>query len=661
MKKPLLPILLLLISNYLFSANYTVSTVNELHNTVDIVAPGDTVIMTNGIWMDAEIIFDADGAPNNPIVLKAETPGEVIISGNVRLRIGGDYLVVTGLKFENCIATEGNLISFRRTSTDFATYSRLTESVIINCNPPSNDTNYKWVGIYGNNNEVDHCYIANKTHIGAALVVWTNETEGNHHVHHNFFGPSPEGDGNGYETIRVGTSTYAEHAGYNLIEHNYFYQTDGEIEIISGKSSYSTYRYNVFKNCKGGLTLRHGTNCLVEGNIFFGESKSGSYGIRIIDRDHLIINNYLADLNYGGSGVRHPISIMNADLTPEPTGYQHAIKDTIAYNTIVDCERAILIGAEGRPVSPDSCVLINNVVTINNAPPVVHNNPPTNIYYAGNFFHRTDDEVTVPDSGFLDIDPQLAIPAGDSIFRPDASSPIVGAAVPEIVQETFDFELQARSNTPTSGADEISSSPAIDRGIFGPTWLIDGPLPVEMLSLSVKQASECAVISWSVTNEEALDRYIIMRSIDGINFSPIGHQIASNENDVIQNYSFTDCNIQQLNSEGVFYLLHILNFDGTIQKSKLVVLNINSNHKKIKLLAQQDNSQFALYYPSNNQQGNKPASFIIHSISGIVIINEQIINEGETLFLGENWPPNQYLIYCKYPSGNHEVFKWIKW
>ncbi len=660
MKKYLLP-LLLLISQYSFSTNYSVSTVNELHNTVDIVIPGDTIIMTNGIWTDAEITFDPDGAPNNPIVLKAETPGEVIITGDVRLRIGGDYLLVTGLKFENCIATEGNLISFRKSSTEFATYSRLTESVITNCNPPSNDTNYKWVGIYGNNNEVDHCYIANKTHVGAALVVWTDETEGNHHVHHNFFGPSPEGDGNGYETIRVGTSTYAEHAGYNLIEHNYFHQRDGEIEIISGKSSYSIYRYNIFKDCKGGLTLRHGTNCLVEGNIFFGESKSGSYGIRIIDRDHLIINNYLADLDYGGSGVRHPISIMNADLNPEPTGYQHAIKDTIAYNTIVDCTKAIMIGAEDRPVAPDGCVLINNVVTINNSPPVVHNNPPTDIYYAGNFFHRVDDEVTVPESGFVDIDPQLAIPSGDSIFRPDASSPIVGAAVTGIVQETFDFELHSRPNTPASGADEISSSPPIDRGIFGPTWLVDGPLPVEMLHLSVKQESECAMISWSVTNEEAIDRYIIMRSTDGINFSPIGHQTARNENDIIQNYSFIDCNIQQLNIAHVFYLLHILNFDGTIQKSKLVVLNIKSDHKKIKLLTQQNNNQFGLYYPSNNQQENESASFTIYSISGTTILKEQIINEGEKIFLGEYWPPNQYLIYCKYASGNHDIFKWVKW
>jgi len=154
MKKCFLSILFLLSSQYLFSTNFLVSTVNELHDRVDIVVPGDTIIMANGTWMNASITFDPDGVPGNPIVLKAETPGEVIISGNVRFRIGGDYLVVTGLVFDQCIATETNLISFRASSSDLATHSRLTETVIINCNPPNDDTDYKWVGIFGNDNEV---------------------------------------------------------------------------------------------------------------------------------------------------------------------------------------------------------------------------------------------------------------------------------------------------------------------------------------------------------------------------------------------------------------------------------------------------------------------------------------------------------------------------
>lgn len=569
MKKYLIAILPLLLNQYLFGTNYLVTTVDELHSTVDIALPGDTIMMANGVWMDAEITFDANGDSNNPIVLTAETPGKVIISGNVRFRIGGDYLVVTRLKFENCIATETNLISFRRTSTDHASNSRLTESIIVDCNPASNDVDYKWVGIYGNNNEVDHCYIANKTHVGATLVVWTNETEGNHHIHHNFFGPRPRGDGNGYETIRVGTSDNAQYKGSNVVEHNYFYQTDGEIEIISGKSSYSTYRYNIFKDCRGGLTLRHGTNCLVEGNIFLGESKSGSYGVRIIDRDHLIINNYFADLDYGGSGLRHPISIMNADMNPLPSGYQHAIKDTIAYNTIVGCVKGIMIGADDGPVAPDSCLIINNVVSISNSPPVVHNHSPSNISYTGNFFYRADQVVTVPETGYVDIDPILSVPPGDSIFRPSAASPIIEAAVVGMVPETVDFELHPRADKPTCGADEMSSTPPIDRGIYGPAWLV--------------------------------------------------------------------------------------------QDTTVSIEPINADHSRIKLLNQQADGRFALSYQAGSQQESIRVTVSVYSSDGRTVLKDLAINMGETIYLGESWPANFYLIHCTYSSGIHETLKWIKW
>jgi len=356
-----------------------------------------------------------------------------------------------------------------------------------------------------------------------------------------------------------------------LVEHNYFYKTDGEIEIISGKSSNSIYRYNIFRNCRGGLTLRHGTNCLVEGNLFFGESRSGSYGVRIIDRDHLVINNYFSDLNSGGSGVRHPITLMTADLDPVLSGVQHVIRDTIAYNTIVNCEEGILVGADDKPVPPEDVLFLNNVVQITNDPPVIHDNSPINISYQGNFFHRTDGGVSVPTTGFVDIDPLLSLAPGDSILRPVASSPIIGAAVSGLVKEIYDFEFQPRLNTNTSGADAISSSNAIDRGIFGPTWLAeDPPLPVS-------------------------------------------------------------------------------------------VSDLESTYEKIKLLNQGDNRKFGLYFPPNELGNNDTASFFISSINGIVILKEQTIHPEETIYLGENWPPNQYLIYCKYPSGKQDVLKWIKW
>ncbi len=647
----------LFFSTLLSATDFPVATVTQLHTAADNASPGDTVTMLNGTWMNADITFDANGTAGNPVVLRAETPGGVIISGNVRFRIGGDYLIVTGLTFKDCVATESNLISFRRSSTDLSSYSRLTETVVIDCNPADPTEDYKWIGIFGDHNEVDHCYIANKTHQGATLVVWSTEDEGNHHIHHNFFGPRPEGTGNGFETIRIGTSSFAQFNGSNLVEHNYFYQTDGEIEIISGKSSYCTYRYNIFKDCKGGLTLRHGTNCLVEGNIFFGEEKSGSYGVRVIDRDHTVINNYFQGLA-GTGGLRYPITIMSADATPAASGYQHAINITVAYNTIVDCTRGIMIGADSRPFAPDDCLLVNNVVTVDGDPPVIHNNAPTNTTYSDNYFHRVDGGVAVPTSGFVDVDPELVLAAGDSIFRPTASSPIVGAAEPAWLTNSIDFEAQARPAAPTIGADEISATQAIDRGVFGPTWLLaDVSLPVDLLSFSVARASKCAKLNWSVENEHALAKYVVMRSVDGRSFAPIGHEEAASTQGT-HNYTFTDCNLPQTTDGKVYYRLQMLDFDGTFRWSEILTQTVTPAANRVEFTTTQDGRQFMLHYPTS--VAAPTAAYTVISIDGRTLVSGQHLKAGERVLLGENFRPGVYVVTCRYANGEFETFKWQK-
>lgn len=496
-------LILLFYSNLSLAATYSVSDIAELNNAIDLVVPGDIIEMEDGVWMDSDILFDANGTASQPIILRAKNPGQVTLSGLTKFRIAGDYLIVSGLVFEDCTAEDSNLIAFRRSSSDLANHSRLTDCVIKNCNPPSTTTDYKWVGIFGTYNEVDHCEFENKNHEGPTVVVWSNEDEAHHHIHHNYFAPSPEGDGNGWETIRIGTSSWAQYDGYTTVEHNYFYQRDGEIEIISGKSSHCTYRYNIFKECNGGLTLRHGTDCLVYGNMFFGENKSGSYGVRTVDRDHVVVNNYFEGLNGASSGLRYAICLMSGEVDAPANGYQPNINNIYAYNTIVNCTKGIMISAENEPLAPDGCVFSNNVVSITNAPPVVHNDEPTNSTYVSNYFYRSDGSVTVPSSGYLDVDPELSIPTGDSLYRPESSSPLIGAAVTGWSVEDDDFELHSRPSNPTIGSDEVSTATPIDRGIYGPTWLytIDPPLAVGQSSFLIEAEDAVYGAEWSLESD----------------------------------------------------------------------------------------------------------------------------------------------------------------
>lgn len=75
---------------------------------------------------------------------------------------------------------------------------------------------------------------------------------------------------NGQEIIRIGTSDVSMTTAAVTVRGNIFEKCNGEIEIISNKSCGNVFTNNLFLNCKGTLTLRHGNNCTVAGNYFFG-------------------------------------------------------------------------------------------------------------------------------------------------------------------------------------------------------------------------------------------------------------------------------------------------------------------------------------------------------------------------------------------------------
>jgi len=65
----------------------------QLKSLIGQALPGDTLTMANGTWTNADILFKRNGAPDKEITLRAQTPGQVFLTGASRLRIAGSYLV----------------------------------------------------------------------------------------------------------------------------------------------------------------------------------------------------------------------------------------------------------------------------------------------------------------------------------------------------------------------------------------------------------------------------------------------------------------------------------------------------------------------------------------------------------------------------------------
>ena len=413
-----------------------VRSVDAFHSAVETAQPGDTILLANGVWRDAHLDFDADGMEGDTITVRAETPGQVILTGTSRLRIGGSYLKVEGLWFHRGALEGGHVISFRINQNRVAHHSRLTNCAITEYNPPNWLTGYKWVSIYGAHNRVDHNYFAGKTHDGTTLVVWLEDPPDHqpnyHRVDHNHFGPRPPLGKNGGETIRIGTSHRSMQDSRTVVEYNLFERTDGEHEIISNKSGENVYRYNTFLESQGALTLRHGNRAVVEYNFFLGNGRPGTGGVRVIGEDHLVRHNYFANLQ--GDSSRAALPIMNG-IPDSPLNRYFQVKNAhIANNTFVDTRVTMLYGLgmdSEKSLPPQGVSFVDNVVYTDSPAPVVFAMaPPQDIAWRGNVMYGSDLGVPLPE-GIQWENPQL-LPGEDGLWRPDPAGPAAGkGATPE--------------------------------------------------------------------------------------------------------------------------------------------------------------------------------------------------------------------------------------
>lgn len=335
-----------------------VATQEEYKAAARIAQPGDVIILSNGVWRDFDLVLDATGTAEHPIYLIAEEPGQVVLSGQSSLRIGGEHLIVSGLVFRDGYTPRNEVISFRRDSKTLAFNSRVTRTVIENYNNPDRTQRDTWVVMYGQNNVFDHNHLSGKLNSGPTMTVRLNteDSQNNgHRIHHNYFGPRPVFGSNGGETLRIGTSHYSLTTSNTLVENNFFDRCSGEVEIISNKSGGNTYRGNTFYESRGTLTLRHGNGTLVEGNLFDGNGAPYTGGVRVINAQQTVRNNMFRNLT--GERFSGSLVVMNG-VPNSPINRYHQVDGAVIENNTFDQVGTIELG-EGSD-SERSAVPINS-------------------------------------------------------------------------------------------------------------------------------------------------------------------------------------------------------------------------------------------------------------------------------------------------------------
>lgn len=322
------------------AASHLVHDLTEFNAVAATLQPGDEVVLADGTWTDARLLLKANGTAAAPISLRAQTPGLVILSGQSDLRLAGEYLHVADLVFRDGFSPSDAVVAFRESSKAVARHSRVSGVVIDDYSNPDSSDQDQWVMLYGAFNRLDHSQLRGKTNAGPTVVVVRDAAQGldnRHRIDHNWFGPRPALGVNGGETLRVGTSDSSLSDSNSTVEYNWFEGCDGETEIISNKSGGNVYRGNVFYRSAGALTLRHGNGNQVIDNVFLGDGKSGTGGVRVINAQQQISNNYFQGL--AGSSNRAALAVMHGQATPALSGYAPVVDATIERNTFVDVSK----------------------------------------------------------------------------------------------------------------------------------------------------------------------------------------------------------------------------------------------------------------------------------------------------------------------------------
>ena len=376
-------------------AGHFVRSIDEFNSAVAASQPGDKIVMANGTWVDVELVLRANGEPDAPVELTAQDPGKVIITGQSNLSFSGTHIIVSGLVFKDGFTPTSEVIAFRTSGEELANHSRVTNTVIDNFSNPERQDSDIWVAMYGRSNRFDHNSLLNKGNKGVTLAVRMNteaSRENNHVIEYNYFGPRQTLGSNGGETLRIGTSHYSREYSNTVVSKNYFDRTSGELEIISSKACGNEIRDNVFFESQGTLTMRHGHYTLVENNYFLGNRKPNTGGIRIINENQTVRNNYLYGLT--GHRFRGALVIMNGVPNGPINRYDPVIDSHMDRNIVIDSDHIQLAaGADEERSAPPTNTTMNNNIFMgrSNLDPFTIYDDVSGISFEGNILNEEAD------------------------------------------------------------------------------------------------------------------------------------------------------------------------------------------------------------------------------------------------------------------------------
>ena len=316
---------------------------DKINSALSKVKPGDKIILEDGTINNLSININTKGQLLNRITIKPKNPGKLILTGKISITISGSYTTLANLVLkdggnENAITIRGN-------------GNRLT-----GCDISLDNTNGPIIMVYPKNNRIDHCYIHDFTKEDR----WIQKDPGSKSedyilIDHNIIKNRKKGSkGNGYETIQLRNEENSIKSK-SIIYQNMFEKCDGEIEMISIKSSDNIIANNTTISSKATITLRSGNNNYIVNNKFLQNNTDNSGGLRITGKNHTIKSNLFKEIN-GGDSTNCAICIINKK------SYQQVKNLKVSNNIFINNDYDIVLGSGGGNVTPTDIYFNDNIV-----------------------------------------------------------------------------------------------------------------------------------------------------------------------------------------------------------------------------------------------------------------------------------------------------------
>ncbi|MDP4610180.1 MAG: immunoglobulin domain-containing protein [Opitutales bacterium] len=485
---------LALLSPTLWGTTYNITNAAGFSSLPSTLNGGDIVTIQNGTYNNINKTITANGTALNPVQIYAVNPGNVYFSGEIRFTLKGSGMVISGLAFDGDVVAgqpqyPSGLFRFDTDSSDITLRDCLIRNfdvpVTLPFDPETAPISY-FIQLNGYRHTIEYCSFIGKAakdpilNIIPTEGIETKDIPRRHVIRHCYFADRVNIGDNGYEAIRIGESQFQMYDMSTVVEYCLFDKaiygpniSNYEPEVISSKSRNNIYRYNTFRENKGGLVLRHGDDNVIDGNFFFGIPKPGvpvtppegeieiermGAGIRVIGLRHVIRNNYFEGIH--GTELRAAICLMkgSGEFSDGSTsnGYESPGTARFFHNTIIDCEQPFALGAttsSSGTNAPQNVEIRNNAVqSIAGNGDVIDFNSAngwsiSQIAFSDNQAYHADGTYgTVPASGFTTGTPvNLALDVGLGYHIPQAGSPLINAAAATTPATYFDVRSKLRS------------------------------------------------------------------------------------------------------------------------------------------------------------------------------------------------------------------------